>query len=226
MLRLHPREGVQGDVGRRLAGDATPLLVGSIAFYADHNIMSPLPKVRLLPGDFAVLTLTEPWATLVVLGEKEWETRSWPTSYRGPLLIQAAKTMPPYAQQACMYDPFTTVLARHHVKLPNARPEDLGGARTQRLFGFDFGSIIGAVDLADTARTEKVAGALNTIHSDRAFCELEFGDYTIGRWAFRFARPRRFASPIPVRGSLGIWTLDSKSDTAEQVRSQLVQVAA
>lgn len=37
------------------------------------------------------LTLTQPYATLVAIGEKRLETRSWRTSYRGPLAIHAAK---------------------------------------------------------------------------------------------------------------------------------------
>jgi hypothetical protein len=40
------------------------------------------------------LTLTQPWATLVAIGAKRIETRSWSTSYRGPLAIHAAKGFP------------------------------------------------------------------------------------------------------------------------------------
>jgi len=29
------------------------------------------------------LSLTQPWATAMAIGIKEWETRSWPTSLRG-----------------------------------------------------------------------------------------------------------------------------------------------
>lgn len=36
-----------------------------------------------------VLTLHQPWASLVALGVKTIETRSWSTSYRGPLAIHA-----------------------------------------------------------------------------------------------------------------------------------------
>lgn len=36
------------------------------------------------------LTLWEPWASLIALGVKRIETRSWQTSYRGPLAIHAA----------------------------------------------------------------------------------------------------------------------------------------
>ena len=36
-----------------------------------------------------VLTIKEPWASLIVNGYKEYEFRSWKTNYRGELLIHA-----------------------------------------------------------------------------------------------------------------------------------------
>ena len=45
------------------------------------------------------LTLTQPWASLVALGHKQIETRSWATRYRGPLAIHAAKGFPARARQ-------------------------------------------------------------------------------------------------------------------------------
>lgn len=42
------------------------------------------------------LSLHQPWASLVALGVKTIETRSWSTSYRGPLAIHAAKRTPEY----------------------------------------------------------------------------------------------------------------------------------
>lgn len=36
------------------------------------------------------LSIREPWASLIVLGIKRVENRSWGTKYRGPLLIHAA----------------------------------------------------------------------------------------------------------------------------------------
>lgn len=38
-----------------------------------------------------VLTLKQPWATLIVLGIKRYEFRSWKTNYRGTILIHAGK---------------------------------------------------------------------------------------------------------------------------------------
>src|SRR5258708_5270609 len=40
------------------------------------------------------LTLWQPWASLIAVGAKTIETRSWSTSYRGPLAIHAAKRKP------------------------------------------------------------------------------------------------------------------------------------
>ncbi len=38
-----------------------------------------------------VLTIKQPWATLVMQGDKRFEFRSWQTKYRGELLIHAGK---------------------------------------------------------------------------------------------------------------------------------------
>ena len=37
------------------------------------------------------LSIRQPWAWLIVAGHKTVENRSWRTSYRGPVLIQAGK---------------------------------------------------------------------------------------------------------------------------------------
>ena len=37
------------------------------------------------------LSIQQPWAWLIVNGYKPVENRSWPTTYRGPLLIHAGK---------------------------------------------------------------------------------------------------------------------------------------
>lgn len=45
------------------------------------------------------LTLKQPWATLIAKGLKEYEFRSWKTSYRGPLLIHAGLGMDKVAKE-------------------------------------------------------------------------------------------------------------------------------
>ena len=40
-----------------------------------------------------VLTINQPWATLIMQGNKRFEFRSWQTKYRGDLLIHAGKSI-------------------------------------------------------------------------------------------------------------------------------------
>lgn len=40
-----------------------------------------------------VLTIKQPWATLIMQGDKRYEFRSWQTKYRGELLIHAGKSV-------------------------------------------------------------------------------------------------------------------------------------
>ncbi|MDO4283414.1 MAG: ASCH domain-containing protein [Clostridia bacterium] len=40
-----------------------------------------------------VLTIKQPWATLIMSGLKRFEFRSWKTNYRGELLIHAGKSI-------------------------------------------------------------------------------------------------------------------------------------
>ena len=46
------------------------------------------------------ITLWQPWATLIAIGVKTYETRSWDTSYRGLLAIHAAKRRPDLFREA------------------------------------------------------------------------------------------------------------------------------
>ena len=40
-----------------------------------------------------VLTIKQPWATLIMQGDKRFEFRSWKTKYRGEILIHAGKSV-------------------------------------------------------------------------------------------------------------------------------------
>jgi hypothetical protein len=37
-----------------------------------------------------IISIRQPWASLIVHGSKNIENRSWPTKYRGPLLVHAS----------------------------------------------------------------------------------------------------------------------------------------
>lgn len=44
-------------------------------------------------AEHRALTVCQPYAELIAAGEKRVENRTWPTRYRGPLLIHAGKSL-------------------------------------------------------------------------------------------------------------------------------------
>jgi activating signal cointegrator 1 len=164
--------------------------------------------------DVKALTLTQPWATLVALGAKRIETRSWPTAYRGPLAIHAAKGFPPSARDLCRKAPFDRPLWDHGIRLWPDLP---------------LGVVIATCGLVDVLpivakpvkgqhcvapddeglmrvwHPTEVSG-VHGHHSDTTTeHEHEFGDYTPGRWAWVLADIERLKEPVPAHGALGLW---------------------
>lgn len=136
------------------------------------------------------LTLTQPWATLVAIGAKQYETRSWYTTYRGPLAIHAAKGG---------YN-WLSLAAGDEVSVAMCRALNAGGYASAR--ELPLGAVVAVGDLVRIYRTQWIArDARAPLSAD----ELAFGDYTPGRYAWLLANVRRLPEPIPARGSLGLW---------------------
>src|SRR6266567_3747703 len=100
---------------QREKGDSMP--GGSLHHTLSGKEMAHLTSVELLSAllqkrdaIIPALTLTQPFATLVAGGAKHLETRSWSTSYRGPLAIHAAKGFPADAEALCEVSPFREAL--------------------------------------------------------------------------------------------------------------------
>jgi len=135
------------------------------------------------------LTLTQPWATLVALDAKRTETRSWRTSYHGPLAIHAAKRMPKPASLLCWQEPFCTVLEAGGYKP--------GDGTTSNPFGLPLGPVIAVAILIDIQPI--------TLENRPLEPEYTFGNYSPGRFAWILRNVYRLPDPIPARGSLGLW---------------------
>lgn len=52
------------------------------------------------------ITLMQPWASLIALGAKRYETRSWKTHYRGPLAIHSSRDFSKASRALCHCEPF------------------------------------------------------------------------------------------------------------------------
>ena len=129
------------------------------------------------------LTLQQPWATLVAIGAKRIETRSWATKYRGPLLIHSSVAFPKMARDLLAFEPFKSVLAENGFHYPK---------------DFPLGQVLARVWLLDCIST-------NGILSRPPGHEREFGDYSPDRFAWRLDDVERFAVPFPRKGMLGLW---------------------
>ena len=130
------------------------------------------------------LTLTQPWATLMAIGAKRIETRSWHTAYRGPLSIHAAKGFPRNAIELCREEPYVSALVAAGVRTPDALPR---------------GAIIAVVDLVD---------CLEISHGFQMPPEPErsFGDFSRGRCAWVMSNVVwKLLTPLPCKGRLGLW---------------------
>src|SRR5688572_28373946 len=86
------------------------------------------------------ITLWNPWAVFMALGYKTIETRSWATSYRGPLAIHAGKSRKMVGEL-----PNLLVAAGLHSK-PDLERLDKGP--------WCFGAIVAVVNLYDCQPTD------------------------------------------------------------------------
>jgi hypothetical protein len=128
------------------------------------------------------LTIRQPWATLIALGEKQFETRSWRTSYRGDLAIHAGMRVD---KAICKAEPYQTLLARYGFTADN----------------LPAGMIIATSRMADccevTGEQERQGWPGGN--------EYVFGDYAEGRFAWRLEQVIPLVHPIPAKGRLGFW---------------------
>jgi activating signal cointegrator 1 len=179
--------------------------------------------------DYTVLTLTQPYATLVTLGAKRFETRNWGTRYRGTLLIHAGKGLDPAGGQQglielCLSEPFRSVLLAADL-LRIERCHDIGtrghpnwfhleskiDARQPYSLVLPRAVIVASTRLVDCCRLRIQGDTACYWDQDSAAWaavseqEAAFGDFSEGRYGFRLADIRALSRLIPARGALGLW---------------------
>jgi hypothetical protein len=136
-----------------------------------------------------VISLNQPWATLVVAGAKKWETRGWKTKHRGLLYIHSSTKFPDAYKALCLKWPFDKFIGDFNM-LP-------------------LGKIIGCVELKDIITTEKW---LST-HDENNFDdnrEYHFGNYGPNRYAWELVNPVLFSIPTMAKGSLNVWEFEKE----------------
>ena len=128
-----------------------------------------------------VLSITEPYATLIRNGIKKIETRSWKTNYRGELYIHASST-----------------------KIPKEYKENQDVMDLVSINELNFGNIICSCNLVDCI--EMTDEFIEKIKKNKN--EYVCGIYENGRYAWILDNIQVLNNPIPAKGHLGIWNMN------------------
>jgi hypothetical protein len=162
------------------------------------------------------LTLWQPWASLVALGVKTIETRSWSTSYRGPLAIHAAKTDLHLNVKRCD--------GADHGRALAAAVKANGFAR------LPLGAIVATCKLVDVVPFVHVSETRGgrpgfpavtvahlrdgrwtaVVHDGTGWTaavdeQALYGDFTPGRFAWLLSDVQALDEPVPATGHQGLW---------------------
>jgi activating signal cointegrator 1 len=159
--------------------------------------------------NYKVLTVWQPWATLLIYWIKKLETRPSPTSWtaeKGTYLIHAASKWSRGQDRICMCNPFADELYK------------LGYKSTTNNFGLSLGQIIGSIEVTECRKIVSIGekpfidkdaidnGKLAMFGLDPIDRNEEsFGDYREGRYAWLTQNPRILKTPIPYKGGQGYY---------------------
>lgn len=122
-----------------------------------------------------VLSIKEPWASLIMNGTKKIETRSWKTKYRGEIYI--------------------------HASLSKAKITKSEVYELIKDMNFKCGYIICKCNLVDCIyMTDEYVNDMKTNHFEEYIC----GHYEVGRYAW-IVEDVRVIEPIEAKGKLGLW---------------------
>ena len=124
------------------------------------------------------ITIQQPYAQLIVLGHKQYETRSWRTHFRGELLIHAA--------------------SRGYTQAVEKALTQFAGSIADA-YAMHTGAIIGKVKVTDCIPVEKLLAHLSDF-------ERSCGYWQKGNYAWKLEEPEMFSTPITlVKGTQGLW---------------------
>lgn len=131
-----------------------------------------------------VISLLEPWASLIKENVKCIETRSWKTKYRGELYIHASKKK---------------ITKKNYIEYKEQLDllEDTD---------FKYGYIIAKCKLVDCKYMDE--DLIEEVKKN--YKEYISGNYSVGRYAWILEDIKMLETPIEVNGQLGIWTYEEK----------------
>lgn len=148
-----------------------------------------------------VLTIKQPFASLIMAGIKTVETRAQDTKIRGRIFIHAGKN---FADELPVFDsdgygawPYIVDMLKVH------------GARYYHELGKKYaelprGVILGSVELVTSTPAEAWLKAMEERPDDLEREEM-LGDLGPSRYAYTLKNPQYLSSFVQARGNLGFW---------------------
>jgi len=154
----------------------------------------------------SAITLHQPWASLIALGIKTVETRSWP----GPARLVGRR------------------IAVHAGKRLVRQPDDAIDRELRACLGEDWrafiptGAVVATVTLAGMARVEHIdRSSGHAVHDDgievgcvvgRGRTPIDpWGDFSAGRWLWFLDGVATLPEPVPAVGHQGFWHWDGEA---------------
>lgn len=128
------------------------------------------------------LTICQPYAHLIVTGKKRVENRTWPTRYRGPLVIHAGKSWD-WMPRASMTD--AEMVNHFGAVLP-------------------FGVMVGLSTLVDCLPLHEILAGKH----DARYPWIREHEHTNGPWCWVLENVEPLKELIPYRGKQGLFDVE------------------
>lgn len=141
-----------------------------------------------------VISLMQPWASLIYYKEKFIETRSWKTKYRGEIYIHSSGRLNKFSSDTFYSPVFRSTFENHGIISASQLP---------------LGKIIAKATLVDCVPiTDDIFNTLIQLGYEFAPNDIYFGDYTPGRYAWVLQNITPLDTFIPAKGNLNIWNYE------------------
>ncbi|MEO0843548.1 MAG: DNA N-6-adenine-methyltransferase, partial [Cyanobacteria bacterium J06643_5] len=166
---------------------------------------------RLLSNhSLKAISLWQPYCSLIALGLKKYETRSWKTNYRGKLLIcSTAKLTKKQYQQYLKICSSVELPAWNEINFPCGKA--ISGAKRLRR-----NAVCDLVDCIPITRS---------FIKEQSETEIKSGDWEIGHYGWKLENIQPITEPFAVKGKQGLFNISvdtflSNCEIAELIKTE------
>ncbi|MBY3621249.1 ASCH domain-containing protein [Paenibacillus sp. FSL K6-3166] len=138
-----------------------------------------------------VLSMIQPWASLFLSNEVQYETRTWNTKYRGPLAIHTSKKLD---SAACNDNTIQPLLRKHGLDKSNLPTGQIIGVCT----------LINCFKVIENNHVSAVLEDGRIVSGNNYF----LGDFRVGNYVWEVSNKELLVNYIPAKGKLGLWDYD------------------